>query len=45
MTTDVLLPIKSTNARFGALCKRSRELHPYELPAIIATPVTKGLPE
>jgi periplasmic divalent cation tolerance protein len=42
---ETLLLIKSTNARFDALCKRLRELHPYELPEIIATPVTKGLPE
>ena len=43
--TEVLLLIKTTNARFDALCARLGELHPYELPEIIATPVTKGLPQ
>ena len=43
--TETLLLIKTTNARFDALCTRLGELHPYELPEIIATPVTKGLPQ
>lgn len=43
--TEVLLLIKTTNARFDALCERLRELHPYELPEIVATSATKGLPE
>jgi periplasmic divalent cation tolerance protein len=42
--TETLLLIKTTNARFDALCERLSELHPYELPEIIATPVTAGLP-
>ena len=41
---ETLLLIKTTDARFEALCERLGELHPYELPEIIATPVTKGLP-
>lgn len=43
--TETLLLIKTTNARFDALRTRLCELHPYELPEIVATPVTKGLPE
>lgn len=42
---ETLLLIKTTDARFAALARRLRELHPYELPEIIAIPVTKGLPE
>jgi len=34
------LLIKTTNTRFEALCS----LHPYELPEIVAIPVTRGLP-
>jgi periplasmic divalent cation tolerance protein len=43
--TESLLLIKTTNARFNALCERLRALHPYDLPELIAIPVTKGLPE
>ena len=43
--TETLLLIKTTSARFDALCERLSELHPYELPEIIATQVTKGLPQ
>ncbi len=42
--TETLLLIKTTNARFEALRARLCVLHPYELPEIIAMPVTKGLP-
>jgi len=42
--TETLLLIKTTNARFEALCARLCALHPYDLPEIIAIPVTKGLP-
>lgn len=42
---ETLLLIKTTDARFAALASRLRELHPYDLPEIIAIPVTKGLPE
>jgi periplasmic divalent cation tolerance protein len=37
--------MKTTEARFPALSERLRALHPYELPEIIAVPVTTGLPE
>ena len=43
--TETLLLIKTTKTRFDALRARLGELHPYELPEIIATPVTEGLPE
>ena len=42
--TGVLLLIKTTNARFDALRARLCALHPYELPEVIAIPVTRGLP-
>lgn len=41
---ETLLLIKTTDIRFDALSTRLCELHPYELPEIIAIPVTKGLP-
>jgi periplasmic divalent cation tolerance protein len=33
---------KTTGARFRALEQRIRQLHPYEVPEIIATPVVAG---
>jgi periplasmic divalent cation tolerance protein len=36
--------IKTTEARYAALEAAIRERHPYELPDIIAVPVTAGLP-
>ncbi len=42
---ETLLAIKTTAARYPALQARLRELHPYELPEIIATPVSNGLPD
>jgi len=41
--TETLLLIKTTNARFDALCTRLCALHPYDLPEVIAIPVTRGL--
>lgn len=43
--TETLLAIKTTAARYPALQARLRELHPYELPEIIASPVSNGLPD
>jgi periplasmic divalent cation tolerance protein len=40
-----LLLIKSTSSNFSALCRRIRELHPYELPEVLAVPISDGLPE
>ncbi|MDQ7778667.1 MAG: divalent-cation tolerance protein CutA [Planctomycetota bacterium] len=37
-----LLLIKTTSARFRALEKRVRELHPYDVPEIIALKISAG---
>ena len=44
VTTDseVLLLIKTTAGRFEALKARLLQLHPYELPELVAVPVTHG---
>jgi periplasmic divalent cation tolerance protein len=44
VTTDneELLLIKTTTIRFEALRARLLELHPYELPELIAVPVERG---
>lgn len=42
--TEVPLLIKTTQAAYPRLEKMIREAHPYELPEIIAVPVTAGLP-
>ncbi|HTN94080.1 MAG TPA: divalent-cation tolerance protein CutA [Gallionella sp.] len=42
--TEVPLLIKTTRAAYPRLEKLIREAHPYELPEIIAVPVTAGLP-
>ncbi len=41
---EVLLLIKSGIDQFPALCDRLQELHPYELPEIVAVPISMGLP-
>ncbi|NGX15150.1 divalent-cation tolerance protein CutA [Wenzhouxiangella sp. XN24] len=41
--TETLLLIKSTRDRLEALTARIRELHPYELPEVVAVPVMGGL--
>ena len=43
--TEHLLLIKSQTRRYPAIQDRIHALHPYELPEIIAVPVTRGLPE
>ncbi|OHC38486.1 divalent-cation tolerance protein CutA [Rhodanobacter soli] len=40
--SEELLLIKTTAARFDALKARLLELHPYELPELIAVPVQHG---
>ena len=42
---EVLLIIKSTQERFDAIQNLIREEHPYELPELIAVPITQGLPD
>jgi len=42
--TEVPLLIKTTQAAYPRLEKLIREVHPYELPEIIAVPLTAGLP-
>ncbi len=39
---EVLLVIKTTRERFTALEARVLELHPYEVPEIIALPIEAG---
>jgi len=42
--SEVQLVLKTTADRYPDLERRIRELHPYELPEIIAVPVLAGLP-
>jgi periplasmic divalent cation tolerance protein len=44
-TEEVPLLIKTTRAAYPLLEAALRKLHPYELPEIIALPVSTGLPE
>jgi periplasmic divalent cation tolerance protein len=41
---EMLLLIKTTAAAYPALQARLLELHPFELPEIIALPISAGLP-
>ncbi len=41
---EILLLIKTHSQAYGALEHLVRQLHPYELPEIIAVPVENGLP-
>ena len=43
-TSEVPLLIKTTHAAYPRLEALIREHHPYELPEIVAVPVTTGLP-
>ena len=42
--TEVPLLIKTSAARYAELEAALRELHPYEVPEIIALPIAAGLP-
>lgn len=42
--TEVPLLIKTTAARYAALETAIRALHPYDVPEIIALPLSAGLP-
>lgn len=39
---EILLIMKTTAARLSALEARLKDLHPYELPELVALPVTGG---
>ena len=39
---EILAVIKTTAARYDALAARLRELHPYQVPEIVALPVGAG---
>lgn len=39
---ESLLVIKTTTAQFAALKARVVQLHPYEVPEVIALPITEG---
>lgn len=43
-TTEVTLLIKSTQDRYDQLQEAIRMAHPYDVPEIIALPITAGLP-
>jgi periplasmic divalent cation tolerance protein len=44
-TSEVPLLIKTTRAAYPRLEVAIRKLHPYEVPELIALPVSAGLPE
>lgn len=44
-STEVPLVIKTTRAAYPQLEKMLRSMHPYEIPELIAVPVSAGLPE
>lgn len=41
---EVLLLIKTTRDRFATLRERLAELHPYEVPELVALDIAEGLP-
>jgi len=41
---EFLVFMKSHKKLFDKLCERVREMHSYDVPEILATPITKGLP-
>lgn len=43
--SEVLLVIKTTDARLPALIRRVKALHSYQVPEIIAVPISDGSPE
>ncbi len=43
-TDESLLLLKTSQNKFTALQQRVKELHSYELPCIVALPITAGLP-
>jgi len=43
--SEVVMVIKTTSQKYPQLEATLRQLHPYEVPEIIATPITHGLPD
>lgn len=43
-SSEIPLLIKTTQAGYAALQQRLLALHPYDVPEIVAVPVTQGLP-
>jgi periplasmic divalent cation tolerance protein len=43
-SSEVLAILKTTREGFGPLESVFKELHPYEVPELVATPITNGLP-
>ena len=43
-SAEVLVIFKTTTANYASLESRIRELHPYEVPEVLALPVASGLP-
>jgi len=43
--SELMLTIKTIRTRYPALQQAIIEGHPYELPEVIAVPITTGLPE
>ena len=43
--TEALLIVKTTQERYDALERRVREMHPYQVPEILALEVGQSLPE
>lgn len=44
-TQEHLLIIKSTAVKYASIESEIKQLHPYELPEVIAVPIDCGLPE
>lgn len=42
---EVLLVMKTPASLYDSLQSRIRQLHPYEVPEIVALPIVKGLPD
>lgn len=43
--TETMVFFKTTRNRFGDFQQKLRELHPYEVPEIVALPVAEGVPD
>ena len=43
-SSEVVVLLKTTQDRWDALCAATTERHPYDVPELLALPVTRGLP-